>query len=126
MATDGWVIVQLEEGENMKVSKVIPATYEKTFNAILEEIAKEMSFQENETPRVFVKAEGKDISHDVQLDMPMCICKVFSCNVIVFFFTQKERLEKQNVTKTRTQKGGLLTIKRFKALVLNVIHSIKM
>ena len=52
MATDGWVIVQLIEGENVKVSKVIPATYEKTFNAILEEIAKETNFQENETPRV--------------------------------------------------------------------------
>ena len=46
--------------------------------------------------------------------------------MIVFLFIQKERLEKQNVTKTRTQKGGVLTIKRFKALVLNVIHSIKM
>ena len=72
-----------------------------------------------------VKAECKDISHEVQLDMPMSICKAFSCNVIVFLFIQKERLEKQNVTKTRTQKGGVSTIKRFKALVLNVIHSIK-
>ena len=50
MATDGWVIVQLKEGENVKVSKVIPATYEKTLNAILEEIAKETNFQENENP----------------------------------------------------------------------------
>ena len=43
----------------MNVSKVIPATYKKTFNAILEEIVKETSFQENETTRVFVKAEEK-------------------------------------------------------------------
>lgn len=77
MATDGWVIVQFKEGENVKISKVISATYEKTFNAVLEEIDKETSFRENETPRVFVKAEGKDISHEVQLDMLLSICKAF-------------------------------------------------
>ncbi len=56
MAASAWVIIQ---GENVKVSKVIPATYEKMFNTILEEIDKETNLKENGTPRVFVKAEGK-------------------------------------------------------------------
>ena len=59
MATDGWVTVQLKEGENVKVSKVIPATYEKTLNAILEDIAKETNFHENENPRVLSKLRVK-------------------------------------------------------------------
>ena len=110
MAAGAWVILQLKEGENVKVSKVIPATYEKTFNTILEETDKETNLKENGTPRVFVKAEGKDTSHEVQLDMPaMCICKAFSCDVIVFLFPRKEISEKESQTKTRTQKGILFS-----------------
>lgn len=112
MADGSWVIVQLKEGENVKVSKIVPAIYEKTFNALLEEINKETNLKENGTPRVFVKAEGKDISHEVQIDMPISICKAFSCNVTVFLFAREERSDKESLTKTRTQKGRLF-IERF-------------